>query len=556
MANLDAALFRAMMTNGYLDLKRHLNEINDLNVFPVPDGDTGSNMGSTMNGGVLALSSCKSSSVGELSEEMAKGMLLGARGNSGVILSQFFSGFAKGLKGVDEPDVCQFANAMLNGVKEAYSIVVKPVEGTILTVMREGCEEAGSFLTNHTSLAEYFTSLISAMKKSLAKTPDLLPILKEAGVIDSGGAGLVYIVEGMGQAIGGKIIEDVSLDLSSSTQQSVDLSAFTADTPFDYGYCTEFILQLSNLKDGVKLFKLEDLISYFNTIGDSLVAFAQGTLVKVHIHTKTPEKAIAYARQYGEFLTFKMENMTLQHNETFIDKSRHLGFLSKPLQERKKLGIVAVAPNETFASRFKEYGVDEVIVGGDTMNASAKSFIDAINRANAEEVIVLPNNKNEIMVAEQACSSIEESKAVVCPTEDVATGIGVASVLDKSDLSLEENLVYAKNEIESCLSLRIGRTSKSFVMDGKEIPPGGYLAFLNGKPVYYNDDFKGAFAGLLDKIEGFDEKNVLTMFFSDEVEKEIRSSCEEVAQKKSGGFLETYSLCGGQKIYQLIALLE
>ena len=556
MTNLDAGLFRAMMTNGYLDLKRHLNEINDLNVFPVPDGDTGSNMGSTMNGGIMALSSCNSASIGELSSEMAKGMLLGARGNSGVILSQFFSGFAKGLSGIDEPSVEQFAQAMLRGVQEAYSIVVKPVEGTILTVMREGCEEAGKYLNNHTSFADYFTSLIAAMKQSLDKTPDLLPILKEAGVIDSGGAGLFYIVEGMGQAIGGKIIEDVSLDLSSSTQQNVDLSAFTADTPLDYGYCTEFILQLSNLKDGVKRFKLEDLISYFNTIGDSLVAFAQGTLVKVHVHTKTPEKAIAYAREYGEFLTFKMENMTLQHNETFIEKSRHRGFVSKPLASRKKLGIVAVAPNETFASRFKEYGVDEVILGGDTMNTSAEGFIEAINKVNAEEVIVLPNNKNEIMVAEAACSSVSSCKAVVCPSGDLATGIGVASVLDKNDLSLEENLEYARNEIENCLSLKIGKTSKPFLLEGKEVQPGGYLAFLNGKPVCYDGEFKGAFAGLLDKIEGFDEKSVLTMFFSDEIEEDTRSSCEEIASDKSGGFLETYSLPGGQKIYQLIALLE
>ncbi len=556
MANLEPALFKSMMVNGYLDLKGHLNEVNDLNVFPVPDGDTGSNMGGTMNGGILALSNSKSNSVGELSSEMAKGMLLSARGNSGVILSQFFAGFAKGLMGIEEPSVEQFAKAMLRGVQEAYSIVVKPVEGTILTVMREGCEEAGKYLNSHTSFADYFTSLIAAMRTSLNKTPDLLPILKEAGVIDSGGAGLVYIVEGMGQAIGGKIIEDVSLDLSSPTQQSVDLSAFTPDTPLDYGYCTEFILQLSNLKGGVEKFKLEDLISYFDTLGDSLVAFAQGTLVKVHVHTKSPEKAIAYARQFGEFLTFKMENMTLQHNETFIEKSRHRGFVSKPLQTKQKLGIVAVAPSATLASRFKEYGVDQVIAGGDTMNVSAQAFMDAIHRANAEEVIVLPNNKNEIMVAEQACAAISDTKAIVCDTKDVAIGMGVASVMDKVNLSLEENLEYAKNEIENCVSLKIGQTSKAFMLDGKEVAPGGYLAFLDGKPVYYNDNFEGAFAGLLEKIEGFDEKSVLTMFFADSINEDARSSCESIAQEKSGGFLETYSLPGGQKIYQLIALLE
>lgn len=556
MANLDSALFRSMMVNGYLDLKCHLSEVNDLNVFPVPDGDTGSNMGGTMNGGILALSNSKSNSVGELASEMANGMLLSARGNSGVILSQFFAGFAKGLNGIGVPSVAQFAKAMLRGVEEAYSTVVKPVEGTILTVMREGCEEAEKHLNCHASFADYFASLISAMRTSLDKTPDLLPILKEAGVIDSGGAGLVYIVEGMGQAIGGKIIEDVSLDSSSVVQQSVELSAFTPDTPLDYGYCTEFILQLSNLKGGVEKFKLEDLISYFDTIGDSLIAFAQGSLVKVHVHTKTPEKAIAYARQFGEFLTFKMENMTLQHNEVSLEKSRRFGFPSEPLQAKQKLGIVAVAPSVTLASRFKEYGVDQVILGGDTMNVSAQAFMGAIEKANAEEVIVLPNSKNEIMVAEQACAAISGSKAIVCNTEDVAIGIGVASVMDKVNLSLEENLEYAKNEIQNCVSLKIGRTSKAFMLEGKEVAPGGYLAFINGKPVYYNDDFEGAFAGLLEKIEGFNEKSVLTMFFADGIDESMRSFCVGIAEEKSNGFLEIYSLPGGQKIYQLIALLE
>ena len=545
-----------MMTNGYLNLKKHLNEINELNVFPVPDGDTGSNMGGTMNGGIEALSSCSSVSVGELASEMAKGMLLGARGNSGVILSQFFAGFADGLKDMPSPSITQFAQAMSRGVQKAYSIVVKPVEGTILTVMREGCERALQSLSSCLSFADYFTSLISAMRESLEKTPDLLPVLRQAGVIDSGGAGLVYIVEGMGQAIGGKIIEDVSLDLSSPSQQNVDLTAFTADTPLDYGYCTEFILQLSNLKGGVDSFRLEDLISYYNTLGDSLVAFCQGTIVKVHVHTKTPEKVIEYARKYGEFLTFKMENMTLQHNETIVEKSRHRGFVSKPLEMKKKIGIVAAAPSEEFASRFKEYGVDQVILSGDAMNVSAGAFVEAIEKANAEKVIVLPNNKNEIMVAEQACSSLKDVTAVVCKTEDLSVGIGVASVLDKENFSLEENLEYAENEIRNCVSLKIGLTTKPFVLNDETIPSGAYLGFLQGKPVCYGLSFLSAFSALVEKVEGLEDKSVLTMFFADAISAEERASCESIAKEKASDFLETYSLSGGQKVYQLIALME
>jgi uncharacterized protein len=556
MATLDAALFRSMMTNGYLDLKTHLDEINDLNVFPVPDGDTGSNMGSTMNGGVLALSNCPSSSVGELANKMAEGMLLSARGNSGVILSQFFSGFAKGLSDIPSPSLSQFALAMSQGVAKAYSIVAKPVEGTILTVMREGCQEALDALSPTMSFADYFSSLISAMRRSLKKTPELLPILKQAGVIDSGGAGLVYIVEGMGQALGGKIIEDVSLGISSSDNKHVDLSAYNADTPLDYGYCTEFILQLSNAKNGVKSFSLDDLIGYFNTLGDSLVAFRQESIVKVHVHTKTPEKVIEYARKYGEFLTFKMENMTLQHNETLVQKSRHRLFLSKPLEPRKNIGIVAVSPSQEFADRFKEYGADEVILSDDTMSVSAQEFVEAIKRANADNVIVLPNNKNEIMVAEQACSSCSDIKATVCPSFDLAIGIGAASVMDKINFSLEENLDYANNEIKNAVSLKVGKTSKDFMLGEEKVAAGQYLGLLQGKPLAYGSSFLEAFSSLIDKIEDLGDKAVLTMFFANEINEEERKAAEDYAKDRSGGFLEAYSLLGGQKIYQMIALLE
>ena len=282
---LEAPLFKAMITNGYLNLKRHLQEVNDLNVFPVPDGDTGSNMGATMSGGVEAMNRLSSFSVSEVSEAMASGMLLSARGNSGVILSQFFLGLSRALHGFDQVNVPQFASAMEAGVKKAYSVVVKPVEGTILTVMREGCEGAKA---NDGTFPSYFTKLIASMRDSLDKTPELLPVLKEAGVIDSGGAGLVYVVEGMGQAIGGKIIEDVSLDLNGPSQSSIDVSAFTPDTPLDYGYCTEFILQLGSAKQGPERFVLSDCIAFLEGLGDSIVALQEGTLVKVHVHTKIP----------------------------------------------------------------------------------------------------------------------------------------------------------------------------------------------------------------------------------------------------------------------------
>ncbi len=549
---LEAPLFKAMITNGYLNLRRHLQEVNDLNVFPVPDGDTGSNMGATMLGGVNALQGSSSLSCGELASSMASGMLLAARGNSGVILSQFFFGLAKGMEGFDRPSVEEFSSAMEEGVKKAYSVVVKPVEGTILTVMKEGCSGAKD---NDGTFASYFTKLIACMRKSLEKTPELLPVLKEAGVIDSGGAGLCYIVEGMGQAIGGKIIEDVSLDLDAKTSQSVDVSAFNADTKLDYGYCTEFILQLSNAKKGPERFSLSSCIAFLEGLGDSIVALQEGTLVKVHVHTKTPEKAIAYARDYGEFITFKMENMTLQHNQTLIESSRHRAFVSRPLEQRKKVAFLAVAPTEEIAKLFTDYGARVTIPGGDCMNPSSEAFLEGIKQANADTVIVLPNNKNEIMVAEQAAASLEKGKAIVLPTPDLAAGLGAISVMDAEDFSVEENLSAAKDELEKCLSLKVGKSSKKTIIDGENVPEGECLGFLQGKAVCHGSSLHACFASLLRHVENLGEKEVLTVLFGKGVDEEEKAECVKEASSCSD-FLEVYPREGKQAIYQIIALLD
>lgn len=554
MGRLDAPLFKAMINNGYLNLRKHLEEVNDLNVFPVPDGDTGSNMDATMRGGVDAIASMENDSVSALSASMAEGMLLSARGNSGVILSQFFFGLSKGLSGYSEPNVLQFALAMEEGVKKAYSVVVKPVEGTILTVMKEGCLGAKAQKKESITFADYFTVLIASMKESLRKTPELLPVLKEAGVIDSGGAGLVYIVEGMGQAIGGKIIEDMSLDLDKESSNKIDFSAFNEDSVLDYGYCTEFILQLTTSKEGPSHFDLKACIAYLEGLGDSIVALREGNLVKVHVHTKTPEKVIEYARGFGEFITFKMENMTLQHNETLIDRSRHRAFLSKPLG-KKDLAIVAVAPNETIAKRFKDYGAAEVIIGGETMNPSSKSFLDAMEKAGAKTVLVLPNNKNEIMVAKQACDAFKNGKGYVLETEDLAQGVSAISVMDADNLPLEQNLNAAKDALAHGLSLKIGKATKSSSVDGIKVESGDYIGFINGKAVGSAPSLLEALGALFDSVEDMEDKEVLTAFFGEGVSEEEKLSCAEKAKERSD-FLEVYPLDGGQKVYQFIGLLE
>ncbi len=290
------------------------------------------------------------------------------------------------------------------------------------------------------------------------------------------------------------------------------------------------------------------------TLGDSIVALREGNLVKVHVHTKTPEQVVAYARGYGEFITFKMENMTLQHNESTIAKSRHRAFLSRPL-ERKELAIVCVAPNQTIAKRFEDYGASEVVIGGETMNPSSNSFLQAMEKAGAKTVIVLPNNKNEVMVAKQACECFKSGKGIVIETGDLAQGLAAISVMDPDNLPLEQNLNAANDAIAHGVSVKIGKTTKSSTVDGIKVEPGQYLGLLNGKAVCCASSLSEALIGILQQVEDFEDKEILTAFFGDGVSEEEKSSCIEKTKAMSD-FLEVYPLEGGQKVYQFIGLLE
>ncbi|MBO6285841.1 MAG: DAK2 domain-containing protein, partial [Bacilli bacterium] len=315
METLSASRFASMVHNGYKQIKLQYASINDLNVFPVPDGDTGTNMTATMNGGIKAMEKADMNSLSDVASKLAQGMLLGARGNSGVILSQFFAGVSDGFSGLEEANVLQVASALRSGVNKAYQAVIKPVEGTILTVAREGCNYVLDNIDMVDSLETLFSKLLRKMRKSLKGTPDLLPVLKEAGVVDSGGAGLVAIMEGMYKDLSGEEVEDSIFDGPTNALSGEAEIPFTADSVLEYGYCTEFIMQLLNCKNGLENFNLVKMIEYYSTLGDSIVAVENQGIVKVHIHTKTPGLVIEYAQRFGEFVTFKMENMSIQHQE-------------------------------------------------------------------------------------------------------------------------------------------------------------------------------------------------------------------------------------------------
>ncbi len=553
MIVIDAPMFRAMIRSGAMDLQRHCDEVNNLNVFPVPDGDTGVNMFATLKGGVEAIESLASPSLGEGAKALSRGMLLAARGNSGVILSQFFAGLAQGLEPYDKVNVLQFAQAFDSGVKRAYEVVVRPVEGTILTVMREGGASAFAHIDSGTSFEDYFIHLVQAMKEALFKTPDLLPVLKEAGVIDSGGAGLLYIVEGMAQALGGRIIEDVSLHLDLG-QKPADTSAFNEDSELDYGYCTEFILQLTNAKGGVDSFDLEKAIAFFESIGDSLVAFRDGTIVKVHVHTKEPDKAIAYALQFGEFVKFKMENMTLQHEQTLIDKSRSIASFAKPDTPRKAIASLAVVPTKEIGGIFKDYGVDEVINVGNLMNPGTEDFVMAFKALNADDIFVFPNNKNEIMVAEMAAGLFPDSKIHVIPTASVAEGLSAACIFDAGDLGVKENLERVEYAIKHCSTLCLYVAAKDTHCRGVAIAKGDYVYAPDEDTLVSAPSLFEAFKKWFE-AHVTDDSGLLQVIYSANVSEEDKEAISSLVED-SGYFVELSPFEGGASLYDIFAILD
>ena len=409
-------MFSGMLRSGAASLLANKSTVNDLNVFPVPDGDTGDNMYMTLKAGCDALKA--DAGLAGNASAASGGMLLGARGNSGVILSRIFAGLAKGLQGVDEASVSDLAAAMQAAVKEAYGAVPVPVEGTIITVLREGAEGADA----SGDLELYFDSLVPAMQRSLDHTPELLAVLKEAGVVDSGGAGLLSIFQGMQAALHGEVTSEVPAADGSPAKPALDLDAFDENSTLEFGYCTEFLLRLTRSKVDLDCFDEKPLIKWLEAAGESVVAFRDGSIFKAHVHTYKPGEILNYVQQFGEFLTIKIENMSLQHHQE--SNAGNASFKLPP----KKYGIVTVASGDGLIKAFEESGADVVIPGGQTMNPSTQDFLDAFARIRAEHILVFPNNPNIRMAAEQAATLFEGADVDVLPSATIGEGYyGIAS---------------------------------------------------------------------------------------------------------------------------------
>ena len=481
---VDGLLYKQIVTNGAASLRANYKIVDALNVFPVPDGDTGTNMRMTIEAGVDAISSCDDTKIGDMAKKLSRGMLMGARGNSGVILSQLFRGISKGLEGLDEVNAVELGKAFKMGVTQAYKAVMKPTEGTILTVAREASDYAFKKVNKKTTILEYFDLLIKEAKASLERTPDLLPVLKDAGVVDSGGAGYIYVIEGMQKALKGEIIESES---AASTLGSVKPNhTFTAHSELEYGYCTEFILQLQHSKVDIASFDESTITTQLEQLGDSIVCFKDEDIVKVHVHTKTPGVVLNIGQKYGEFITMKIENMSVQHNESLeiqeqCDCEQCVEMRAK--QERKKYAVVAVASGAGLVNIFKSMGVDYVVSGGQTMNPSAEDFVTAFDSINAENIIVFPNNSNIIMAAEQAGKYYDKANIVVIKTKSIAQGYSALTILDFSSDDLEQIKESIQEVITNVTTGLVTYSIRDASIDGIEIKKDDYIGIINGRMV-------------------------------------------------------------------------
>ena len=548
---LSGSLYREMVRSGAANLNKNRDYVNDLNVFPVPDGDTGDNMFMTIDSGTQAAKNSEELALGKMSEIIARGMLLGARGNSGVILSRIFSGIAKGLTGNDSADVRVIGQAFEDSIKEAYGAVSKPVEGTILSVYRDAVTKANSGIAEESTLESYFEDFIEELHESLARTPELLDVLKEAGVVDSGAAGLVYIVEGMKCALDG---DSVFSEEKGPVAQAdvIDPEAFTADSELTWGYCTEFLLRLQNRKCDPETFSVEELTAYLNSIGNSVVSFKEGSIVKVHVHTMNPGEVLNHCQKYGEFLKLKIENMNLQHNES--EGAAGAAPVKKEVRMHKKYGTVTVANGEGLIEQFKELCADAVIEGGQSMNPSAEAFLKAFEDLNVDEIFVLPNNSNIILTARQAAELYKDHPVHIIETRDIGQGYAVLSMMDTTLPTAEEVMEEAKESISGVLTGMVSKANKNSQMNGVEVRCGDYIGFADDTIYCDTEDRKDAAMRLAVEL-GAGDRDIILLFFGKEVPEE---EAEELKNELEARFrnAEIYLASGGQPIYDYIMVLE
>ena len=561
-------IFPRMAKNGAKELTHNAEEVNKLNVFPVPDGDTGDNMRMTIEGGIAALEGIETDNLSEAIKVLSRGMLLGARGNSGVIVSQFFAGIAKGLENVKRADAAAFGRALEMGVQQAYSSVMTPTEGTILTVAREAVEYAVARIDENSTIRSLFADLTREMHASVERTPEILPVLKDAGVVDSGGAGLFYIIDGFNRALNGDELPDSEETKNATRVAPPTEFAFNEDSVMTYAYCTECLLQLQRSKCDPATFDVEAFKEFLISMGDSVVCFITGSIVKLHVHTFTPEKVMARCREYGEFLTIKIENMSVQHNDTIAEEkgdstpSATSAFTvpdsipeKKDDTPKKKNAIVSVSNGAGVEALFAEFGVDATVQGGQTQNPSTNDFIDAFKGINAENIFVLPNNGNIFMAAQQAGELYEDAKVYVIPSKNIGMGYVALTSIDFESLEPEAILAEAEEAMKRVTTGYVSPAIRDADMNGVHITNGDTIGIIDKEIVLSDADFTAATNSLADKLLAIDGKFMLTIFVGADATEEARANLESYLAEAHPD-AEVYFIQGDQQTYPFIFAAE
>lgn len=562
LTKITAAEFRAMVIAGGQRLNDQMELINSLNVFPVPDGDTGTNMNMSFTSGVENLKQSKSDKVGELAGALAKGLLMGARGNSGVILSQIFRGFSQAITDKDTLDANDFAAAFAGGVEAAYKAVMKPVEGTILTVARESAIRGEKKASKTDNIIEVMQSIVTGAEKSLAKTPDLLPVLKQVGVVDSGGKGLLSVYEGFLSALKGEASIAQDADELSQQAQGHAHAMFEegAENPMTleeitYGYCTEIMVRIGEGPTTIKSFNYDEFRSTLDQKGDSLLVVADDEIVKVHIHTENPGEIMQLGQEFGELIKIKVDNMreqvrSLENDEKALNEKAQQ--VAKPTEPEREYAIIAVAAGEGIMELFRSLGVTEVLSGGQTMNPSTEDFIKAIERVNAKKIILLPNNKNIVMAAEQA-TQVAEVPTVVIPTTTIPEGIASLMAFNV-DASIEENKEQMTEMSHQVTSGQITYSIRDTEIDGVKINKEDYMGIVSGKIMLSVQDAPTALDQTL-KLMMTEETEIVTIIVGEDGSvDEANQIAEELEERFEDVEFEIVE--GNQPVYNYIISAE
>ena len=540
---LNGELFLKMIRGGAANLNAKRRIVNELNVFPVPDGDTGDNMFMTIDAGC---GSDADATLGDTARSVSRGMLLGARGNSGVILSKIFAGISEGLEGADDADVNLFGEALEKGIDASYGAVANPVEGTMLSVNRDAVRFANSKIDNETTFEKYFDNYVEELNASLERTPDQLDVLKEAGVVDSGGAGLVYIAEGMKNVLDGV---EPDYEAPQMSAKKIDVSTFDENSQLEFGYCTEFLLRLQNSKVKVDEFDEQEIVDYLMAVGESVVAFRDGSIIKVHVHTMHPGEILNECQKYGEFLTLKIENMMLQHNEATVKN----GFEKQ--KPHKRYGIVAVASGSGMKQTFSELGVDEVIDGGQSMNPSAEDFIRSFDEINADTILVFPNNSNIILTAKQAAEIYGKKEIRIIPSHTVGEGYSAISVLDTQNDNADDVVAEAAETASGTLTGMVAQAVRDTEKDGVKVVKGDYIGYDSHDTIY--TDRKTAKDAAMSLAECFDagKYDVLLIICGESADGDKADALYNELSSKYRR-TEVIMINGGQAIEEYIMVFE